>query len=286
MKWYLSIFFIILIIFSVFFYKSWRVFHQELNIHASPIYTDSPLINTAKTEFLFNYDHQKIAYWSFPVKKPKAVVILAHGYSSPGGKNQMLSHVDYLNQAGYSVYLPDLRSFGDSDGQKISLGIKEWQDLETIYDFAHSLPENKDLKIGYLGFSMGAVSAINSLALTGKGDFLIASVPYASVNSLYQFRLHQSNFFSFFFTRLAIITELGFDSQSLSPQALISQIHVPLLIFSAKNDTYVNSQDAKLLFDLANTTKEFWQADSNHDIFATLPLDFQQHVLTFLAKID
>ncbi|KKQ63106.1 MAG: hypothetical protein US85_C0019G0013 [Candidatus Shapirobacteria bacterium GW2011_GWF1_38_23] len=200
----------------------------------------------------------------------------------------MLDHVDYLNRAKYSVYLLDFRSFAESEGQKIYLGVKEWQDLETIYDYVYSLPENRNKRIGYLGFSMGAVSAINSVAKTGKGDFIIASTPYASVDSMYRFRLAQNKFPPFLFTKLAIIAELGTASQVISPENLISKIDIPITIFSAQNDTHVDSHDAQKLYDLltANIVKDFWQAnDSDHDIYASHPDDFQQHVLSFLAKI-
>lgn len=284
MKWFLYFCFAVLSLVAILFYNSHAVLHRELNIHADEIGTTSPLFITTKTEYLLNSDHQKIAYYSFPVIDPKAIIILAHGYSNPGGKNQMLDQVTYLKQAGYSVYIPDFRSFGESEGNKIYLGIKEWQDLETLYDYLRSLPESRNKKIGYLGFSMGAVSAINCVAITGKGDFIIASVPYASVDSMYRFRLKQNNSLSFIFTKLAVIAELGTDSQKNSPQNFISRIYVPLLIFSAQNDTYVDNRDAQKLYDSADTVKDFWQADSNHDIYAALPLEFQQHVLNFLTK--
>jgi len=287
MKWFLYFCLLILILSSILFYKSYSALHQELNIHATEIGTTSPYFFTAKTEYLINSDHQKIAFYSFPVRHPNAVVILAHGYSNPGGKNQMLEHVDYLKQANYSVYLLDFRSFGESDGQKIYLGTKEWQDLETLYDYIYSLPENNNIKIGYLGFSMGAASAINSVAKTGKGDFIIASAPYASIDSMYQFRLNQNKFPYYIFTKLAVIAELGTDSQKISPENLISKINVPIIIFSAQNDIHVDNHDAQQLYDLliTNLTKDYWQADnSDHDIFASHPDDFQQHVLDFLAK--
>ncbi len=287
MKWFLYFLFAFFIFFLINFNKSRSFIHRELNLHPSQIESDSPLFSLTETEYVFNSDNQKIAYYSFPVRKPKAVVILAHDYSNPGGKNQMLSHVAYLNEASYSVYLLDFRSFGESDGQKIYLGSKEWQDLESLYDYVSSLSENRGHKIGYLGFSMGAVSAINSVAKTGKGDFIIASTPYASIDSFYQFRLNENIFSVFFFTKPALVTELGTDSQKITPENLISKIEVPIIIFSAKNDSHVNSQDAERLYDLIKTNlqKEFWQADSDHDIFSTLPGEFQQHVLSFLAKI-
>ncbi len=287
MKWFFCFLVVFFIYFLLNFNKSRSFIHRELNIHPSQIESDSPLLYQAKTKYVYNSDNQKIAFYSFPVRKPKAIIILAHGYSNPGGKNQMLSHVAYLNEASYSVYLLDFRSFGESDGQKIYLGSKEWQDLESLYNYISSLSENYGKKIGYLGFSMGAVSAVNSVAKTGKGDFIIAVVPYASIDSLFQFRLKKNIFSSFFFTKAALIAELGTDSQKISPENLISKIEIPIIIFSAKNDTQINPSDPEKLYNLINTNlqKEFWQADSDHNIFSTLPDEFEQHVLSFLAKI-
>lgn len=283
MKWFLSSFLLIFILSVGFFCKSYFDLYRDLNIHATEITSNSPLLQKAELKYHLGHDGQKIAFYSFPVKKPKAAIILVHGYSNPGGKNQMLDHVDYLNKAGYSAYLLDLRSFGDSDGKKISLGTKEWLDLLSFYDYLRLLPENKNLKIGYLGFSMGASASITALAQSGKGDFLIASVPFSSPESLYSFRLKQNQVFSFF-TKLALRAQLGFNYPQYSAINNISKIRVPLLIFQATKDEYVNQNDAQDLYNLANSPKEFWQADSGHDIHSTLPQDFQQHVLTFLNK--
>jgi len=284
MKWFCYSFLLIFVLSIGFFCKSYFYLYRELNIHATEINSNSPLLQKAELKYHLGHDSQKIAFYSFPVKKPKAAIILVHGYSNPGGKNQMLDHVDYLNKAGYSAYLLDLRSFGDSDGQKISLGTKEWLDVLSFYDYLRLLPENKNLKIGYFGFSMGASASITALAQSGKGDFLIASVPFASPESLYSFRLKQ-NKVSSFFTKLALRTQLGFSYPQYSAINNISKIHVPLLIFQATKDEFVNSQDAKNLYDLANSPKEFWSADSGHDIYATLPQEFQQYVLSFLQNL-
>ena len=285
MRWLTYLCFSLLVLLLGFSLKSWSSLYQELNIHATQTTTTSRQAIYAKTEYLENSNHQKIGFWYFPVNKPKAVIVLVHGYSNPGGKNQMMGHVEYLNHAGYSALAVDLRSFGSSDGDQIFLGTKEWQDLETVYDYLFSLPENQNVKIGYLGFSMGATTAINSVAKTGKGDFIIASVPYASVESLYKFRLNQNNSLSFLPIKIAILAKFGLSSPKTSPQALISKIYVPITIFSAQNDTYINHKDAQLLYNLANEPKEFWQTETNHDIFSALPEDFQQHVLSFLDKI-
>lgn len=268
------------------FLYAWNNLHEQLNFHALEDLGSSPLAKTAKTHYLVKPDGSKLAYWYFPVKKPKAVVILIHGYSNPGGKGQMAGHVEYLQKAGYSTIVPDLRSFGQSDGTKITLGVTEWQDVLAVYDYAKSLPENNGKKVGYLGVSMGATTAIVTQGYTGKGDFVIASVPFNGFSSLFAFRLSNQPFAKIIypFLRLAGYFELGIKYRRFTPFELISHINVPIAIFSAAKDESVSSADSGQLFSMANEPKEYWQADSGHDIFATLPDQFQSHVLAFLKK--
>ena len=71
---------------TLFFY-SLHFLHQQLNFHATEDTTTSPLAQTVQTQYLIKSDGRRLAYWYFPVKNPKAVVILIHGYSNPGGRD-------------------------------------------------------------------------------------------------------------------------------------------------------------------------------------------------------
>lgn len=284
-----KIFIILLVLFlislSLFLY-TWNNLHQQINVHIYEDLNNLPLTKTATTSYLTKTDGNKLAYWYFPVKKPKAVIILIHGYSNPGGKGQMAGHVEYLNSAGYSTVIPDLRSFGQSDGHKTTFGVTEWQDISQLFDHIKLLPENKDKKIGYLGVSMGATTAIITAGQTGKGDFIIASVPFTNFKSLFGFRLSNNKYAPIIypFVRLAGHLELGLNYHQFTPIKLINRINVPIMIFSATHDEFVSSADAAKLFELANQPKEFWQADSGHDIFYSQPEEFKQHILSFLKK--
>ena len=283
----LALIFIILLLSLGVFYKSRLELRRQIYIHSIQDKTDSPLAKNAEVKYFQSSNNQKLAYWYFPVQNPKAVVILAHGFANPGGKSQMIVHAEYLKKAGYTTIIPDLQSFGDSEGQKVYLGVKEWQDLVDIYNLVKSFPENKDKKIGYLGVSMGAASSITALAQSQKGDFLIASVPFKSPDSLIKFRLKDNKFLSIIwpFIKLVEKSEFGNDYLNYSAQSNITKIHVPLLIFQASQDEFINAQDPKDIFLLANSPKELWVADSSHDIHYYYPQDFEQHVLSFLAKI-
>lgn len=273
----------VLLLFFLLFLKSYIQIHQELNTHIPEIGSNSSLSSSSLETFSLN-ENQKIGYFYFPAPHPQGVIILLHGYANPGGKNQLLDQVSYLQEAGYSLYLPDLPSFGDSDGQKVTLGTTEWPALASFYDFVKS--RHEDLKVGYLGISMGAVVAINTAAESGRADFVIASVPFSSPSTLYQYRYHQSSLL-FLPTRLALLCELGVNYENSTPQKTISKLNTPILLFSAQNDSHVNPKDAALLYTLAPTAdKELWSADSDHDIYAALPDEFEEHVLSFLAKIQ
>lgn len=278
----------ILLILGVFIY-TWYEFHYALRSHAL---VKKPILNKSfklikKT--LTASDGIKISSWYMPVKNPKAIVILVHGYrEANAGKARMFDHADYLKKAGYSTLLIDLRSFGESEGNKMTLGVEERKDVEAAYDYAKSLPENKNKKIGFYGKSMGGVASIIAKAITGKGDFIIALTPYASFKSLFSFQLGQRGYFPTLFLpflRLAGLLEFGFNYERYSSINLIKKITVPIFIVSAKYDETIPKNDSKYLFDKANSPKEFWQAPTNHyEIFRDNPTAFQKKILGFLSK--
>ncbi len=92
---------------GVLFTYSWYHLHQMLHMHAVSQQASFPDGTQPTTAYVTSRDGLHIAYWYFPVPNPKAVVILVHGYSNPGGKAQMLGHALYLRANGYSTALLD-----------------------------------------------------------------------------------------------------------------------------------------------------------------------------------
>jgi len=279
---------IVLFIFGIFIY-TWYEFRSKLKLHIDlknpKLDKDLKLIK----KYLKTSDGLKIASWYLPVKNPKAVVILIDGYKEldEDKTRNTISHAQYLKNAGYSSILIDLRSFGESNGKKITFGVNEWKDAEAAYDFVKSQPENKNKKIGFLGLSMGGVTSIATKEETQKGDFIIASAPYASFKNLFDFRIRKRGLPAFIFLpflKVAAAFELGFDYEKYSALNMIKKIDVPILITSAKKDLRVNPNDAKTLYDAANKPKEYWEANTSHRIFKDNPREFQKKILDFLAK--
>ena len=274
------------VITSIFFYSLYRL-HTELNLHSPTDDLTRPDGLSYQTQFVTTADKYHIAYWYSPVDYSKAVVILIHGLSIPGGKTQTLGHAKYLHDAGYTTAVIDLRSFGESSGEKISLGTQEWKDVDAVFTALQALPENKNKKIGLLGISMGATTALVNAGVTHKPDFVIASVPFADLDSLFHVQIQKAGFPPSVispFMNLAARIELGKNYTRFTPKSLVKDIHVPLLFISAGRDEQVSPHDALELYTMANSPKELWQVDSRHDVFGNHPEEFKQKVLLFLEK--
>lgn len=278
---------LILFFFGCFIYI-WHELHVKLNLHID--LKNPRLIKHLKfiRKDLRTSDGVKISSFYIPVKNPKAVLILVDGYKEfDEDKIRMFDHAEYLSKAGYSCILIDLRSFGESTGRKITFGVNEWKDVEIAYDYAKSLPENKNRKIGFLGISMGGALSIITSAITGKGDFIIASTPFANFKSLFDFQIRKRRLPSFLFLpllRVAALFELGFNYEHYSATNMIKRVNAPIFIISAIHDQVVNFNDARNIYDKANNPKEYWQTNTSHGIFKDNPKAFRKKILNFLSK--
>ncbi len=281
---------LILTCIGIFLY-TWHRLYESLHFHVNPDekhlkkYASLP----RETLALVSSDGVKISGWYVKAAKPKAFVILVHGYETEtGGKTDMLGYAKFLREAGYSSLLIDLRSFGKSEGNQIYLGVREWRDVVTAYDFLKNQPETKGKKIGLLGVSMGAATSLIAAGESGKGDFVIASVPYASYRDLFLFRTKKEGLSPILFTpplQLAAFFVLGFNYPQFDPHKEIVKLHVPVLIFQATQDKSVPSNDAKILYEAAHEPKVFWVSRGGHDIFAEKPKLFEAQVLAFLQQV-
>lgn len=278
---------IILAVFLLFFYSYYRL-HKNVNRHVDA-FGENPADYglSFETRSYKTTDGVNLVSWYIPKENAKAVIVLVHGFSSTtGGKAWMLGHAKYLFDAGYTVLMPDLRSVGESEGNKITFGIKEYQDVIASYDYAKTQPENQDKPIGIFGISMGGATTIVAAGRSGKGDFIIASVPYKSIDSLFRFQIRRDRLPSLIlpFIQLSGVFEFGPNYDAHSPEKEIKNIHVPILINSAKNDEVVDSSDATALFELANNPKDYWLSDGRHDAFKDNPIEFKNKVLEFLES--
>jgi len=278
---------ILCIVLGVFLYCWYRIHTSICTHNAESKKTPKDYGLPFDTRYITTSDGLKLATWFIPVKNPKAIVILVHGYAPlDGGRPLMLYNAEFLHHAGYTSLMVNLRATGESEGSKSTFGITEWKDVQAAYEYVQSLPESKDKKIILFGGSMGAATVINTAGKLQIGDIVVAAVPYASLASLYRFRLQQEKLPRFLlpFVLLAAVFELGKSSIHFNPEHFITKIHKPIFLISATHDETVNSQDAIQLFEKAHNPKSLWEADSRHLVDKDQPEELKKRVLGFLEK--
>src|SRR6266498_3490501 len=102
----------------------------------------------------------------FAPGKNHAAILLLHRL---GGTNaDMLFHAEILVNAGYGVFLVDLRAHGSSDGDTSTFGLHEADDVAGAVDYLLSRADVNGQKIGALGISLGAQAALRGALKTDK----------------------------------------------------------------------------------------------------------------------
>lgn len=238
----------------------------------------------------------------------KGWILLVHGFT-PNGWKSMLGVGEFLYQEGFNVFWVSLRSYGESEGDHVYLGTQEWQDVVAADAFISAELNQEQLPVGWYGVSMGAASSLvaagqvtanqaadqntagqSTAGQSGLPKFLIAQVPFASIQSLLYTQIQQENLPLAVFQPLAHVVpplELGWGYQQFTPLATVDQITVPTLIIGAEWDNQVQFSDSQLLYERLSTPtdeKMYRHFDTGHDVYAEKPGEVQTALREFLEK--
>jgi pimeloyl-ACP methyl ester carboxylesterase len=116
--------------------------------------------------------------WFFSVGNDRAAIVV-HGRNENRAEFQGRAEkiADILAGQGFSVLLFDLRGHGDSEGERFSFGYLERRDVAAALDFLErrGFP---DERIGLVGISMGAGTAIQTLLLRPKVGAVVSDSSY------------------------------------------------------------------------------------------------------------
>jgi len=128
--------------------------------------------------------------WFIPAPQARGTVVFCHGHA--GSMDPDVQYAPWFHQAGLNVLMFDFRGHGRSDGERVSMGALERQDLLGAMDY---LAGRGIERAGVLGFSMGGVVAI----LTAPLDERIVAVASDQFppNSEENFEQQTHNFSSF-----------------------------------------------------------------------------------------
>jgi fermentation-respiration switch protein FrsA (DUF1100 family) len=226
--------------------------------------TDEPPSGMAEdVTFTSALDNMRISGWFFRAvgDAPAPAVVLCHGIGT--GRRECLPMALRFSAAGYNVLCFDFRAHGMSDGQFSSVGLHETNDVIGAVEYLKQRHEVDAVRIGVVGFSMGAVATIQAAAQCTDIAAVVADSAYASFLEAvrYSFRL-VARLPHFPVAPIAMQWAkwmVHVDANQLRPVDMIGRIAPrPILITHGTLDEIVPVRHAYTLFKAADEPKEIW----------------------------
>ena len=235
-----------------------------------------------------NCDGLTLRGWFIPANPAKSTIIFCHGHA--GSMDPDVAYAPWLHEAGFNVLMFDFRAHGRSDGNQVSLGYFERQDLLGAIDY---LQDRGITKVGVLGFSMGgAVGATTAAqceaiqAVVSDGGF--AYLESAVVGWGLEHRLPR--WFSIPLARLIILVagwRLGVYLAKADPIRWVAHIAPRAVSFiHGDRDPFVTVADVEALYAQAGEPKELWRvAEAEHRRVDRLrPEEYRRRIIGFFER--
>ncbi|MCL1933009.1 MAG: lysophospholipase [Candidatus Azobacteroides sp.] len=211
------------------FNETWKA--EEFNLNAEHFFV--------KTE-----DGLNISAYEVTVDTPKAVIICLSGIQNPS-VTVYFGHAQLFKEHNYATIMLDMRAHGESEGNKICLGYKEWLDVKAIVKHIKEKPLYDNAPIIVFGLSMGAATAINAIGEIDDIDGLISLSAFSSWEDVFcdNMSLSTPKIIASIekpFVSLVTFLKFGADSYSIKPKKEIEKLgDRPALLMHSKDDSQI-----------------------------------------------
>jgi alpha-beta hydrolase superfamily lysophospholipase len=232
------------------------------------------------------HDAVRLRGWFIPAPQARGTVVFCHGHA--GSMDPDVKYAPWFHEAGLNVLMFDFRGHGRSDGDRVSLGTLERQDLLGALD---TLAARGIEHVGVLGFSMGGAVAI----LTAASDERIVAVAsdggFARLDDAligWARRKGIPHWLARPTTRLVrrvVAWRLG--TRLEDPINWIGRISPrPVLLIHGDRDPYVSVEGVEALYAAAGEPKELWRvSEAGHrKVDEHRPAEYQERVVNFFAR--
>lgn len=233
-------------------------------------------------------DGLRLAGWFIP-SSGRALVMVVHGYKEHRGS--VLGVAAILRRHGYAVLVTSLRGHDRSDGETISFGAHEMQDLAAWYAWVRTRPEVDPALIGIFGVSMGATIAIRFTSENPGVRALVADCAFSSVEDTVETSVEYfTGLPPFPFASLILFwmeRELGVDSDTIDAKRWIPDISPrPVFLLQGGADIVVSPESGERLYQAAREPKELWfEPELGHaEFLKKRPKVFELRISEFFKK--
>jgi len=234
-------------------------------------------------------DGLSLSGWYIPGAPNAPGIIFVPGFDSNRSGDHAVDIADRLVHQGFGALLFDLRGQGSSATTSASGGWFERFDVLGAFNYLKSrgLPASR---IGVLGLSMGAASAVFAAAEEPGISALALDSPYANVTSLIADETARRTFIPRWVAPIFIPTARimarvadGIDLGKMAPEQAIKKVPYPVLVMQGSTDTRIPLAHGQAVYRAAAPGSQLWVVDgAGHvDEFALRPDEYIQRLMTY-----
>ena len=294
MKWFLRIGLpLILVVVVAFLGISVFLGHSMTAVERVPIEGNPALLGLSYEEVSFTSidDDLTLHGWYLPVQDSESVIIMIHGADGNRADPSigMLEIALGLVEHGYNVLMFDLRGHGESEGNRMSASFYEKRDLLGAVDYVKGRGFER---IGVLGFSVGAVTALTGTAESDDIDAVVADSSFADLKEMVEPEFSKrTKFPRFFLGPLLFMVKImyGVDFNAVRPVELVSEIAPrPILFIHGELDETVPLEHAYRLQDASqNPESQLWVVPEAGHVraYITHPEEYISRITTFFDGV-
>lgn len=226
------------------------------------IYTFTPFeLNLPAEEVTFEplYGKHKVSAWYIPYAGATTTIVLCPGYREK--RADMLGLSAHLWRAGHNVLVFEYYGHGAIVGTPVTLGYREINDFLGAVVYARQRAPH--VRIGAVGYSMGAAVTIMGAARTKEVEAVVADSAFATHKSVIDYAVRRTIHLPFVFfdhvTDRLLWLRAGYRFSQVEPLRDIRHLAPrPVLLIHGEKDSIVDPQDAPLLYEAAGEPKELW----------------------------
>ncbi|AEK72670.1 alpha/beta fold family hydrolase [Thermococcus sp. 4557] len=235
-------------------------------------------------------DGIKLSGWWIPNGSDRTVVPL-HGYTASRWNDLYIKPtIEFLLREGYNVLAFDFRAHGKSEGKYTTVGDREIADVRAAVRWLREKHPESSSRIGLIGFSMGAMLTIRSLAEIPEVCCGVADSPPMDLDKTGARGLR-------YFAKLPEwlhifvkpFTRLFSGGKEVHPVEYADDVRKPILLIAGEKDPLVTVEEIREFYERnrkINPGVELWVTDAPH--VRTLkfhPEEWKARVGEFLRKV-
>ena len=245
-----------------------------------------------EVEFTSRTDDLTLRGWYIESEHRGPTLVFVHGIDGVRSGNNAVQLASMMMDRGFDVLMFDLRGHGSSDGDRVSGGDHERQDVLAAFDFLEErgVPLSD---VGVLGFSMGAGTAALALAEAPSVDALVLDSPYANVSDLISQEIENRSVLPGWSAplfvpgaKLAARLVFDIDIDALAPESIVANFDYPVLIIHGVADTRVPVEHGIRVHMASHADSELWLLEGiDHvDAFQTYPEEYTERVASYFQE--